>query len=86
MKDLLKTIFGTVSVADTSNKKTLDKIDFYKIFIHTLVVSASAAVVVLSEQFMKIDAGEWNVILIPVVSATVVAIQKWLKGVDQKPE
>ena len=86
MKDLLKTIFGTVSVPDTSPKKTLDKVDWYKIFIHTMVVATSAAVVVLSEQVMKIDAGEWNVILIPVVSAGVTAIQKWLKENDVNPE
>ena len=82
MKEFFKTIFGIQrgAVNDESPKYTVDKVDWYKVGVHAVIVASSAALLVVSEVILKIDFGQYNALLVPVISSALVWLQKFLKN------
>lgn len=79
MLELMKTITGIKSEPSASPKKKLDEIDVKKLAINTAIVGLSASLTFLAEYVKIIDLGQYNVFVVPVLSALMVAYQKWAK-------
>jgi hypothetical protein len=84
MLDKIKELFLGKAVKDTSPALTVNKTDYQKIIVHAAIVGASAALVVIGENLANIDFGTLNALIVPVLSSTLIFIQKWLK--DNEPK
>lgn len=82
LKIVQTSLLGGGTVPDTSDKFEVNKTDWAKILVHCLIVGGSASIVALAEYASKIDVGEYNLFVVPVVSAVVLYVQKWLKNND----
>lgn len=84
--ELLKgAVTGSVPVVDSSPKLSVDKTDWVKILIHAGIVGASAAVTVLAQVVTSTNFGEYNAVIVPVVSTAITWVMKLLKNNDPFP-
>lgn len=70
----------------TSKSFQLDKNDIWPILFRALMVGLAASLAFLTERAVNLDLGELTVFLVPVVTAFLAAITRWLHDFNKNNE
>lgn len=76
---------GVKPVTDTSGTLELNKVDWAKVVVHALIVGIAAAVTVISQVLSGINFGEYNAVVVPIISTVITWLTKFLKNNDPLP-
>jgi hypothetical protein len=65
-------------MSGTSKKFALDMNDIWPILFRALMVGVSASLAFLTERMANLDLGDATVFLVPVITAILVALTRWV--------